>query len=612
MPDAPPRIADDRPLPVPFDATVAADRVTELLATDRVRGSFWLWLFRRVLGWALRRTRGQVARSCRETSWLSMANGWRLNVPSLPELSWTAVLEDDGGLDEISRAAALVVEALRFRAELLAPTCPVRRVEQCGPLFHTTLIPHADRFEMHRGRGRHVLVGVDGALHAVDVLEQDGTVREESEIARDFRACVARGMESASPLLALSALPRGDAAAIWPELALANPAAVESLREAVFCVFFDSNVPADTDACGRLAQGGRRDSRSFWHALQIVAFRNGKVALVGSWVAGIEGEGGMEICSRLGGVRQTKKNREQKKRSPTSSTPTSQRPLVWTIDPEKARVLAALANRPPTNVGGVLRAPRFGRSQWTRAGVNPEAAIVVALRLALDTIAPDLDDLDCMVNLAHFQEGSVRRTGTNTRAMTTLVRAAREPDADLGSELALALAAHRSRIRTTKRLETPELMLEFSIFAFKHLSRFARWIVRLTAGGLGVALSEDATPAGRMELSRPRMAVDSSVPLGTGVAVFGRFGVPAPQRSIWIHHSMSEDETRFVLQLGGEHLKNANQLREAIPTALARVLKATQAHRRPLPVEVDGNGAATPRIVYRQLVNLMASLRDSA
>jgi hypothetical protein len=104
------------------------------------------------------------------------------------------------------------------------------------------------------------------------------------------------------------------------------------------------------------------------------------------------------------------------------------------------------------------------------------------------------------------------------------------------------------------------------------------------------------------------VAIDSSVPLPPGVAGFGRFGVLAPPRSLWIHHSLAADAVSFVLQLGPDHLASRDALRRAIPAALEKVRAALAG----LPQQdTHATSPSTPptRVAYRRLLGLLGALK---
>jgi hypothetical protein len=613
-PEAETRETDDRPMPPAIDGGTVADRLGALFAVDGVRDGVWLWLFRRMMRYAMNRAHAAAARATRNTSWLTLESDTRLATPDLRTFAWTGVLEDDVRLDEISRAAALIVAALEFRAEIQSPSCLPRRVEQCERLFDTTLIPREDRFEVHRGAGRHVLVGIDGKQWAVDVIDESGAIRDEGDIADDLRACAAAKRLEKTPLLALTSTPRAEAALIWKKVAHDSADAATLLVDAIFSVFLDPSAPNDVDACGLLAQGGAPDNRSFWHATQLIVFRNGRAAVVGSYVAGVEGEGALDFLSRLGAVRASgsKKRAPRKRRSATDEP----KRLVWTVEPRHADALKEASRGSPIQAGGLVRVAGFGRSEWQRAGVSSEAATLVALRLALHTVVPELDDLDCMVNLAHFQAGTARRVSTSTPEMRALLRAEAERQlgeapAESGDPLVLAaLVAEQGRIRKAKRLETGRLALEYAQFSLKELSAGVRFVLRLVVSLLGIALASKAAAKNRRELFTPKVTVVSSVPARSGLSAAGRFGVLAPPRSIWIHYTIDEHETRFVLQLGREHLGSAKRLRDALAPALGRVLSAARSHRLPEGGEGSPDVSASLRIASRDLALLANSLRQ--
>ncbi len=515
------------------DPRLAANRIADLVAAPEVRGGLALFALRRTLRWALARASIGAREAAQEDRWSTRASDMRLGATSLRHVAWTAVLEDEphdrsaDGSAQTDRAASLIVGALEFRAHLTEGACPARLREHCERLFGTTLVPRRERFEVHRGGGRHVLVGVDGTLRAVAVLDASGAIRAEQEIAADLRACVRAEQVAAPAVLSLSTGPRPPAAVAWRALTRSSPEAAGLLSEALFSVFLDASAPGDIDGCGRLAQGGPAASRCFWHALQLVVFRNAKAALVGSFVAGVEGEGAVELATRLGTLRRAR-DAGAPGHEPAAPPPP---PLDWRVDARTAKDLEATPWNGPWNAGGFVRLDGFGRKAWTEAGVSAEPAIVVGLRLALVTLAPDLDELECMVNLGHVHHGIVTRLGSTTPEMRAFLEAAGKPGEDLRPSFMAALTAHRARVRAAKRLESGEVALEFASFALARLEGVTRALLGFLVRVVAMLIAWRTPPLERPLLTRPLVAIDSSAPYRPGVAAFGRFGVLAPLRS---------------------------------------------------------------------------------
>jgi hypothetical protein len=608
-----------------------ANRIGDLVTPSSVRGGLTVFFFRLALRWALARASVDAREVAREEAWAKRAGDLRLRAMALRPVAWTAVLEpqtvdagvphprpldSDGPMGGVPRAAALVVEALAFRSELAAESCPPRLRAHCERLFGTMLVPGRDRFEVHRGSGRHIVVGVGagGALRAVEVLDPAGGIRAEADILADVQACFENPREpkesvkrlDAPRVLALTTRPRAEAAAPWAAIAAASPEAATLLREALFALFLDPEAPPDVDLTGRLAQGGPAGERSFWHAMQLVVFRNGQAAVLGSFVAGVEGEGAMGIAPRLGLVRPAAREGQGKRARPQGAPPR----LEWKVEERASAALSSVGHSAaPVNAGGFLAVSGFGTRAWREARVSPESAIVVALQLALDGFEPNLDELECMVSLGHVEHGIVTRLGTTTAQMRAFLRAARKKgDADLGPELSAALAAHRERVAEAKRRESPEVLLEFSFFALARLSGALRALLAMLARLVALLIAWRTPPGERADLSRPIVAIDSSVPHPPSVAAFGRFGALAPPRCIWIHHSLGEDGVSFVLQLGPEYVARAEELRDAIVRSLARVHAAAASatsSKEELTVEPSPPG---PRLAYRRLLGLLGAL----
>jgi hypothetical protein len=579
----------------------AARSITEMVSAAEVEGGLSIRLFRRALLWALARASVGAREASRRERWAERASNYRLRASTLRPLAWTLVLEDDpSGAPSLLRAAHLILASLELRAELANPSCPPRRRAHAERLFGTTLVPGAEAFSVRRGRGRHVVVACEGGLWAVDVLDAGDQPRSAGAILADLSTCAAPASAPLSPFLALTARPRVEAAAAWPAIERASPEAAELLSEALFSVLLDGSSPTDTDTCGRAAQGGTTALRCFWHALQLVVFRNAKAAFVGSFVAGVEGEGALELAGHLGRAsRAHPTTREEAKGAPP-------RRLDFALGADLRRALGAASQGTPTNAGGLLRVHGCGERAWSEAGVRSGAAVVIALRLALEEIVPGLDELECMVNVGHLQHGVVTRLGTSTPEMGALLRAAKADPADLGPTLGAAIAAHRARVVEAKRLENAEVALEFAFFALGRLPGWARWLLAALTRWVALLIARRAPQDGRADLHRPIVAIDSSVPNPAGVAAIGRFGVLAPPRSIWVHHSVGEGDVSFVLQLGPDHVALAGALREAIPRALDRVLVA--ARRRSSGAESAARFPAATRLAYRRLLGILAAL----
>ncbi len=214
------------------------------------------------------------------------------------------------------------------------------------------------------------------------------------------------------------------------------------------------------------------------------------------------------------------------------------------------------------------------------------------------------------MNLGHTHHGVLTRLGTTTPEMRQLLEAARDRDADLGPHIASALAAHRARVREAKRLESAEVLLEYAFFALRRLSWPLRAMLAMLTRLIAWLIVWRTPPGERADLGRPVIAIDSSAPLRPGVAAMGRFGVLAPARSIWIHHSLSDRDVRFVLQLGADHVRAAPELRDAIVRALGRVHAAAMTMSDPAPTSPLGVPAAR-RVAYGRIVALRAAIRGS-
>jgi hypothetical protein len=173
--------------------------------------------------------------------------------------------------------------------------------------------------------------------------------------------------------------------------------------------------------------------------------------------------------------------------------------------------------------------------------------------------------------------------------------------------VAAALAVHRARIGEAKRRESAEVAYEFASLVLGRLGSFGRSLVAAAARFVAVLIALRTPQAARASLPMPLVAVDSSVPRPPGIAAVGRFGVLAPARSIWIHHSLGDDDVSFVLQLGPETVRHAQELRESIPAALERVRAAIG--QAPCALAVPAAPPAT-RLAYRRLLGLLSALRN--
>ena len=586
-PEAGPRGVDPRAI---------ADRVADSLEAPEVRGGLAMFLLRSALRWAVARGSVGAHAAAEEERWSERANEGRLLAETLRYVAWSLVLEDDGSKDAVARAAAVIGAALSVRGDLAEGSAGEL-------LFGTTLVPGEKRFEVHRGKGRHILVGASENLWAVEVLDESGAIHDEATLSASLRRCLG-AIGSGSPILAITAAPRREAAAVWPTIVRQNPESARLLSDAIFSVFFDPAAPPDVDMTGRLAQGGPLTSRCFWHALHVVVFRNAKAALVGSFVAGVAADGALEIGARLDAAR------SRERRSGQGTEPPAPVKLGFQLDERATKLLEGIGRGAAMNAGGFLRVPGFGRSAWKRGPAPPsaEGAIFLALRLALDEALPELDELECMIGLAHVHRGLVTRLGSTTPEMRALVGAARREE-PLAEPLARALVVHRARVAEAKRRESAEVAFEYAALVLGRVGGFARAVVAAIARAVAVLIAVRTPPPARRMLPAPLVAVDSSVPRPPGISAVGRFGVLAPPRSVWIHHSLAEDEVSFVIQLGPDQVAQAARLREAIPKALARVLAATG--DKAVLASKPSTAPAT-RVAYRRLLGLLAALRPRA
>ncbi len=588
--------------PAEVDPRAVADRVADSVAAEELRagvGGVAMFALRHALRWAVRRGSVGAREAAAREGWSARANEARLRAQGLRHVAWTLVLADDDATDPAVRAAGVVSAALAVRRDLDEGSAGEL-------LFGTTLVPGRERYALHRGRGGHVVVGVSDALYAVDVVDDAGNVRDRASLAASFRACLAAGAKGAgSSVLALTAASRSVACAVWPTVVRDNPEAARLLSEAIFSIFFDAGAPADIDATGRLAQGGPVTNRCFWHALQVVVFRNAKAALVGSFVAGVAADGALEIGARLDAARA--RDRAPPRGGPKPPPP---RRLEWKLDEATAKALGGVARPPPVDAGGFLDVPGFGRRAWggTKSHPSAEGAVVLALRLALDVAAPELDDLECMVGLAHVHRGLVTRLGSTTAEMRALLTAARTGD-DLAAPVAAALAVHRARVGAAKRRQSAEVAFEYTVLVLGRLGRLSRALLGAVARAVAVLVAVRTPRPARALLPSPLIAVDSSVPRPPGISAVGRFGVLAPPRSIWVHHSLADDEVSFVLQLGPDQAALRERLRGAIPAALARVLAAANGEPEVGSQAPPANAPPPTRVAYRRLLGLLAAVQ---
>jgi hypothetical protein len=575
---------------------VLADQLVDWVAAREVTGGVALWLFRLALRAALMGG-GVVGLQAKGGDDLGRkASEGRLRAQTLRHVAWSLVLDDDpGATDPVDRAAAIIVAALALRGD----------DPHAGILFGTTLVPGTTQFTVATSRSRHVLFGRGRSLWAVPVMGEDGRAYEAKTVASILRRCIPDGSPSPG-VLSLTSAPRSVAAPLWSAIMRTSPEAAALVSEALFSVFMDSESPSDVDTTGRLAQGGPARERCFWHALQVVVFANAKAAVVGSFVAGAALDAAIAIG---GGVAQSSSGTRTGASGPTEKPER----VAFPIDPSALdRVTKDIPA--PVDAGGYLRVLGLGRKAWATtegagAGQSAEAAMVLTLRLALDAVFPDLDELETMVSLTHVGAGIVSRLGTSTPEMRALLAAARSETDDraLAPLVRAAAQAHRAHVKAAKLRASGEAAFEFASQAFLSLSGIPRLLVMMTARLLTVLIVLRTPPADRKRLMTPRIAIDSSAPARKGIAGVGRFGVLAPSTSLWMHHSLSDDDVAFVLQLGAGTVAQAGALRAAIPEALARVHRAWTT---PL-----ASGTASPKrvipptpLAYRRLFGLLAAV----
>jgi hypothetical protein len=208
-----------------------------------------------------------------------------------------------------------------------------------------------------------------------------------------------------------------------------------------------------------------------------------------------------------------------------------------------------------------------------------------------------------MINTAHFREGIATRTNTATAEASAFIALAKSDPSSpaLGHALRSALDAHRELVRRAKRMKSAEQMLHFTFEQLRRASFFARLVVRLvTIWAMSRIVRVDRELASR----RPAVALDSSVPPVRGVAAVGRFGVFAPSGMLWVHHTIEERATRFVIQASREQLAAAKELKRQLPRAFEIIGRAS-ADPKAAPKTADDAPSREPA----SLVVVMARLR---
>ncbi len=580
--------------PPTIDSAAAAAHVVAAVSVPEIASSWSLGALRRALRWALSKPSAGE-----RVDWLRRAAERRLTTTDVRATSWSAVLDDVGRGDAAARAAALAAAAVDFYDELERPDCPARLREQCATIFGTTLVPRAEAYEKRHGASAHVLVGAAGALWVVAVRDDAGNARHPDDLAEDFRACLSHE-GSEDHVLRVTSLRRSESAPLWTKLE-ADAESAAALSGALFSVFFDASAPTSVDACGALAQAAAPSNRCHWHALQIVAFRNARVALVGNFTAGVEGEAAFELCKRL--LAGMSARRERRK---TTARPPAR--LEWKLDDETRAALASTRDRGVVDAGGFVRVPGFGHARWKELDVSPEGATVLALRLALARAGAKLDAIDCMVNIAHFEEGIATRLNTATAdAMTFVELADSSPEsAECAEAVRAALDAHRALVREAKQLSSAEQMLHFAIQRLRRLGALTRLVVRLAVIWVLWSVVRVADDPQR----RPWVALDSSVRHVRGVAAIGRFGLFAPPHTLWVHHMIGEDETRLVIQSSREQLVSAKKLQKLMPAAFESI--AVAAARRASASRSASPAPVAPVIAVGRLRGLLSAVAGAS
>ncbi|GAA0953147.1 choline/carnitine O-acyltransferase [Actinocorallia libanotica] len=436
-------------------------------------------------------------------------------------------LFEDSPLGQVERAAQLVAAAVDYKLRLDDERVPpVRRrgqalsMEQNKFLFATTRIPGDEqdtvrapysRTEPGPSKSTHILVFHRGNMFRMEVLDAEGRPHSREDLAAGVQAVLKAGevrAERDTSVGHLTTMARAEWAETRRRLIAcdpANPAALEDVESALFCLCLEDTAPATAlEACDLLLHGDSGD-RWFDKAVSLIVFPDGKAGI------NVEhcGLDGTTILSFVEDILAASPETASLGASPV-------RPVEFVLDDTlRADVLAAadaFAQYAADTATTTLSFPDFGTTRAKQLKISPDAFVQMAYQLAHKRSKGLTGATYESIATRHFRRGRTEAMRVVTPEILSFVSTMDDPAADRATRLAAFRAAadkHVERAKQCQAGDAPE----------QHLWEL-QWIQRRRGPELGVTEHLALYDAPGWTITRDDYLSTSSAP-STRVQYFG-------------------------------------------------------------------------------------------
>jgi len=402
-------------------------------------------------------------------------------------------LFEESPLGQVDRAAQLVAAAVDYKLRLDDERVPpvLRRgqalsMEQNKFLFAATRIPGAEQdtvrapysdAEPGPSKSRHILVFHRGDMFRMEVLDAEGRPHSRADLVAGVQAVLKAGEVRAERDTSVGHLTTM-ARAAWAQtrdtlLALdpANPAALEEVESALFCLCLEDFAPSTTlEACDHLLHG---DSGNRWFdkAVSFIVFEDGQ--------AGINVEHcGLDGTTILSFVEDVLAAEAE---TPSLGVPPV-RPVEFVLDGAlRATVREAadsFAQYAADTATTTLSFPDFGTSRAKQLKISPDAFVQMAYQLAHKRSKGITGATYESIATRHFNRGRTEAMRVVTPEILRFVAVMDDPSADEAARREAFRAAadkHVERAKQCQAGDAPE----------QHLWEL-QWIQRRRGEELGV------------------------------------------------------------------------------------------------------------------------------
>ncbi len=402
-------------------------------------------------------------------------------------------LFEESPLGQVERAAQLVAASVDYKLRLDGERIPpVQRrgqalsMEQNKFLFATTRIPgdeqdtvRAPYSEAEPGpsKSTHILVFHRGNMFRMEVLDDAGRPYSREDLAAGVQAVLKAGevrAERDTSVGHLTTMARTEWAGARRRLIAcdpANPAALEEVETALFCLCLEDTSPATAlAACDQLLHGDSGD-RWFDKAVSLIVFPDGKAGI------NVEhcGLDGTTILSFVEDILATFPE------TPSLGAPPV-RPVEFVLDDTlRADVRAAadaFAQYAADTATTTLSFPDFGTARAKQLKISPDAFVQMAYQLAHKRSKGLTGATYESIATRHFRRGRTEAMRVVTPEVLRFVSTMDDPAADRAARLAAFRAAadkHVERAKQCQSGDAPE----------QHLWEL-QWIQRRRGAELGV------------------------------------------------------------------------------------------------------------------------------